>query len=1545
MFKFLFYALSVLALCLSACQKQKQPPTAPRPEAPAPPPECTGLFTTTGCETRRIRAFVGSLVLFENGDLHTLAATNQQPLHTNVSEVATNSSTTCMLMFDGSVQCKGSNEYGALGQGDREGVPEKYSLEPLTVELPAKATHIASSGRFCALLVGGDVWCWGDWRGARFMRGREALVHAGTPRKVEGVAEVTRLLLDRESSCALDKRGDVKCWEQPGEVSMLLSNVRQLERTYGHFCAVTLARELKCWRSGDGAAEEHWKDGKVTDLAMSSATCAITASGEAMCWRGRIPLRDEGKKIIIPKNATRLVHAGAFACAFDEEDHASCWAASPDDFGAESPDIRQSIRREALDGLAFVSMGYSGTCYLFRDGRARCTGRYNLLPTQAMEAAQGDPVYLESEVAAIALDEEEHCLLGTDGALTCWSARDPSRPRENYQHTPEYQRHKRFLGRRRQSAYTPEQALLDGPVASVQAHEHSTCAITVGAGEVWCWGFNDAGLLPGYFYPESSTPIKIEGLAGVTQLAFGQEHRCARSANGEVWCWGRDDHAQLGGPGRAKGSPVKVQGLPEPASNIAVGSHHSCALLESGAVACWGYNLYGQLGHSPSMTGSPKIIEGLGDVKKISAAGHRTCALTGSGAVKCWGWGEHGVLGQWTDRLANPEPLEVPNIEDAQTLEMTLHRTCAKSATEGIMCWGLLENRRCVFSRCDEGFGEVAETTRRDAAPTPILGPDTHIEHSVLLDHTLCGVDKSAHLRCWGLPDERNKEPSSISYYADYHRCLLKDEASIIQLTRGGEHTCVLSKSGKVYCSGEVAGDGSARPTTLGYSARDAMPRHTTIGMTEVEDRAMGEAVQITSVREHSCALDKEGKVWCWGNRARGQLGDGGSTLRVSRYPHLAPARAFKGKYIITRGGALQQRSPYPWYASKAIHKPEPLPNARQLQQVRSTHQSLCALNESGEVWCWGQIVHDTTGRNWHGDHWRSARVDFPVAAKQVAMNESYLCIRSVEDDVWCWGKDTHVPRKIEGLPDKAQAVHVTSTEACAITETSGEVWCWESRWNRCHLLDEKTSEDHVFTRIEGIEGATHFSSSGRCAFSDKGKAWCWYQHPTERSSHIGGALPVSGVADTKELTGEYYSQCALSHKGKVSCWKTSWNTPEKPPKASSFHALRDVVEFSGKSALHRDGTVSYDGKRIKGIRGIRAIDESAVDTCGILEKGGGVLCWGHHYEDAFGVSSAEEDAHASHRIPGIEGAKAIFSKGNQGHCVTFEQEDRLAVCWTSHQSFVEQPLTATRPTLDEELALGPRGNVIELGHYKREAHCMLDDQKEVWCWGYDRLANFIPKGRSRLEMNEAVRVEKLGPATQLVHGQIKCALQEDGEVFCWRKYVPERHPELVNVVELKGSDSACARHDDGSVSCWGHAYNVPHRADSTRYYLGKIKGVEDARALFVEEGSACAITGAERNLVCWSSKAKAQRIEPLKDVTEVFLGNRGAHCAKTEEGKLWCWGGVGRTAIERERSADAPIELEELAPIRQVAIHDEHLCILFEDHRLMCWEDRRYED
>ncbi|MEC9442359.1 MAG: hypothetical protein VYE40_14775 [Myxococcota bacterium] len=1544
MFKFLFCVLSVLALCLPACQKQKQLPTAPRPEAPAPPPKCTGLFTTTGCETRRIRTFVRSLVLFENGDLHALANTNRRPIHTNVSEVATNSSTTCLLMFDGTIQCKGSNEHGALGQGDKEGVPEKYSSEPLTVELPAKATHITSSGRFCALLVGGDVWCWGDWRDLRFMRGKEALIHGGTPKKIEGVTGVTRLLLDRASSCALDKRGDVKCWKQSGEVNTILSNVRQLEHTYGRFCAVTRARNLKCWSSSDASAEEYWEGGKVIDLAMSSTTCAISASGEATCWRGREP-RDEGKKIIIPENATRLVHAGTFACAFDEEDHASCWGASPNDLVAKSPDTRQSIRREALDGLEFVSKHYSGKCYLFRDGRARCTGQQNLLPTQVMKAAQGDPVYLASEVAEISLDEEEHCMLGTDGALACWSARDPSRPRENDRHTPEYRRHKRFLERRQQSAYTPEQALLDEPAASVQAHEHSTCAITRDAGEVWCWGFNDAGLLPGYFYPESSEPIKIDGLAGVKQIAFGQEHRCARNASGEVWCWGRDDHAQLGGSKRAEGSPVKVQGLPMQAVDITVGSHHSCALLERGAVACWGYNLYGQLGHGPSMSSAPRVIEGLGDVKKIAAAGHRTCALTGSGAVKCWGWGEHGALGQWTDRLANPTPLDVPNIEDARTLEMTLHRTCARSASEGLMCWGHWENRSCAFSRCDEGFGEAAETTRRDATPAPVLGANASLEHSVLQEHMLCGIDKSAHLRCWGLSLEINKEPSSISYYADYHRCLSEEDASIIQLTRGGEHTCVLSKSGKVHCAGQVAGDGSVRATTLGYSARDAMPRHTTIGMTEVDARVMGEVAQITSGSKHSCALDKDGKVWCWGNRARGQLGDGGSTLRTSRYPHLAPASAFEGKYIITRGGALQQRSSYPWYASKEIHKPEPLPNARQLQQVRSTHRSLCALNESGEVWCWGQIVGDTTGEQWHGDHWRSARVDFPVAAKQIAMNEDYLCIRSVEDAVWCWGKDTHAPRKIEGLPDKVQAVHVTSTEACAITQTSGEVWCWESRWNRCHLLDEKTSEDHVFTRIEGIEGATHFSSSGRCAFRDKGKAWCWYQQPTERSSHIGSALPVSGVANTRDLIGDHDRQCALSHKGKVSCWKTSWNTPEKPPRASSFHASKDVVAFSGKSALHRDGTVSYDGKRIKGIRGIRAIDESAADTCGLLEKGGGVLCWGHHYEDAFGVSSAEEDAHASHMIPGIEGAKAIFGKGNEGHCVTFEQEDRLAACWTSHQSFVEWPLTATRPTLDEELALGPRGKVVEIGQYKKEAYCVLDDRKEVWCWGYDNLANFLPRDRYRLRMNEAARIEKLGPVKELVYGQIKCALQEDGEVVCWSKYVPEKHPGLMDVVELKGSDSACARHEDGSVSCWGHAYNFAHRSDGTRYYLGKIKGVEDARALFVEEGSACAITGTERSLVCWNSRAEAQRIEPLKDVTDVFLGNRGAHCAKTEDGKLWCWGGVGRTARERERSARAPIELEESSPVQQVAIRDEHLCILFEDHRLMCWEHRRYED
>ena len=96
-------------------------------------------------------------------------------------------------------------------------------------------------------------------------------------------------------------------------------------------------------------------------------------------------------------------------------------------------------------------------------------------------------------------------------------------------------------------------------------------------------------------------------VAGVAALSLTQHHGCAALDDGTARCWGRADDGQLGDGLEVHElcsgvdavecalSPVAVEGLTG-VIDIATGHAHSCAITAQARVFCWGSNEAGQLG-------------------------------------------------------------------------------------------------------------------------------------------------------------------------------------------------------------------------------------------------------------------------------------------------------------------------------------------------------------------------------------------------------------------------------------------------------------------------------------------------------------------------------------------------------------------------------------------------------------------------------------------------------------------------------------------------------------------------------------------------------------------------------------------------------------------------------------------------------------------------------------------------------------------------------------------------------------------------------------
>jgi alpha-tubulin suppressor-like RCC1 family protein len=195
------------------------------------------------------------------------------------------------------------------------------------------------------------------------------------------------------------------------------------------------------------------------------------------------------------------------------------------------------------------------------------------------------------------------------------------------------------------------------------------------AGAAASWGENYFGQL-GAFYRDryESSPVGVEGLSGITEVAATEAFNLALLADGTVASWGGNGHGQLGDDGKKpnweEGTGHVLVKAEDPVTHQAAGSlqgvgavaaanEHAMALMRDGTVLAWGNDEYGQLGDGQQgferalniNERLPKVVPGLGGISAIAAGGGSDYAVTAAGTVMAWGSDTEGQLG-----LGQPGP-------------------------------------------------------------------------------------------------------------------------------------------------------------------------------------------------------------------------------------------------------------------------------------------------------------------------------------------------------------------------------------------------------------------------------------------------------------------------------------------------------------------------------------------------------------------------------------------------------------------------------------------------------------------------------------------------------------------------------------------------------------------------------------------------------------------------------------------------------------------------------------------------------------------------
>jgi alpha-tubulin suppressor-like RCC1 family protein len=322
-------------------------------------------------------------------------------------------------------------------------------------------------------------------------------------------------------------------------------------------------------------------------------------------------------------------------------------------------------------------------------------------------------------------------------------------------------------------------------------------------------------------------------------------YTCGLTSAQAPYCWGENSSGQLGngssnGPAMCGGiacssTPVAVSGGLS-FSVLTAGNRHACALAGARAAYCWGANT----------SSAPVAVSGGLSFSTLSAGDSHTCGLTTAGTAYCWG-------------ASSSTPVAVPGGLSFNTLAAGSAGTCGLTSAQAAYCW------------------DTTNTT-----PVAVSGGLSFSALTMGGFHT-CGLTNVGTAYCWGngyLGDLGNGSgtPSAdpVAVSGDLH-------FSVIDAGFG--YTCGLTSAGEAYCWGENTRGQLGVGTTAGADTvifgtpgggqvhtftPSPVPVHTALRWTS-----------ITAGNVHTCALTRDGAVYCWGDNVAGELGDGTTTQRL----------------------------------------------------------------------------------------------------------------------------------------------------------------------------------------------------------------------------------------------------------------------------------------------------------------------------------------------------------------------------------------------------------------------------------------------------------------------------------------------------------------------------------------------------------------------------------------------------------------------------------------------------------------------------------------
>ena len=292
---------------------------------------------------------------------------------------------------------------------------------------------------------------------------------------------------------------------------------------------------------------------------------------------------------------------------------------------------------------------------------------------------------------------------------------------------------------------------------------------------------------------------------------------------------------------------------------------------------------------------------------------------------------------------------------------------------------------------------------------------------------------------------------------------------------------------------------------------------------------------------------------------------------------------------------------------SAQIRRPTPIETPMHFQSLATGTFDACALTRDGGVACWGGEQNPTLPHATFG----TARF------KQLDM-ENGGCGVALDGAAWCWGPNTDFqlgsgrttavpssgPERVSSGARWTQVV-VGNTHACGLS-ADGRAYCWGGG----NKLGSGSARANSAAPV-AVTGSRRFlqlaaGAEHTCGIAQDSTAWCW-------GAGAGGALgngmfqpayapvPVSGGLKFKALSAGYSYTCGITVQSRVFCWG-----------GGDHGTLGTGQARSAASPIPVAGAQTYT-----------AIASGPSHSCAIATDGT-LFCWGDNADGELGIARSQ---------------------------------------------------------------------------------------------------------------------------------------------------------------------------------------------------------------------------------------------------------------------------------------------------------------------------------